>query len=109
MKTNYKLQPLMSTLAAARRQKRLSQADAGKKSGVGQAHWSRIESGSIDVRLSSMIDITRALGLELMLVPKEYVPAVKALIHQGAEADEFEEDQAAYSIEEDEEDSKEVQ
>lgn len=109
MKPNYKLQPLISTLAAARRQKNLSQADAGKKSGVGQAHWSRIENGSIDVRLSSMIDMTRALGLELMLVPKEYVPAVKAIIHHRSESDEFEEDQAAYSIEENEEDSKEVQ
>jgi HTH-type transcriptional regulator / antitoxin HipB len=97
---NHKLQPLMTAVAKARRNQKLSQADAGKKSGVGQAHWSRIENGTIDVRLSSMIDITRALGYELMLIPKELVPAVKAIL-QSSLTQDFEEDQPAYSLDDD--------
>jgi DNA-binding Xre family transcriptional regulator len=42
------------------------------------ANLSRIENGK-DLRVSTLLDIARTLGLEPMLVPKMYVPSVRAL------------------------------
>jgi hypothetical protein len=43
------------------------------------ANLSRIENGK-DLRVSTLLDIARTLGLEPMLVPKMYVPSVRALL-----------------------------
>lgn len=73
------LQPLISELAAARRQAKLSQRALGAKTGLAQSHVSKIERGTVDPQLSNLLEIARSLGLELMLVPKRLVPAVRAL------------------------------
>lgn len=73
------LQPLITELAAARREARLSQRALGRKIGLAQSHVSKIERGAVDPQLSNLLEIARALGLELMLVPRRLVPAVRAL------------------------------
>jgi hypothetical protein len=40
---------------------------------------SKIERAAVDPQVSSLIEIARVLGLELMFVPKQLVPAVQAL------------------------------
>ncbi|MDE2261214.1 MAG: helix-turn-helix transcriptional regulator [Gammaproteobacteria bacterium] len=77
MKTT--LHPILKELATARREARISQRALGKKIGLAQSHVSKIERGSVDPQLSNLLEIARALGLELMLVPKRLVPAVRAL------------------------------
>ena len=74
------LQPLIEELAAARRRAKLSQRALGAKVGVAQSHISKIERGAVDPQLSNLLEISRALGLELMLVPSRLVPAVRALV-----------------------------
>ena len=78
-----------------RQQQRLTQADLAVKVRLPQGHISRIERGLSDIRISSLIELARALGLELMLVPKEYVPAVLALVNSMSTEDSQE---PAYSL-----------
>lgn len=73
------LQPIVAELATARREAKLSQRALGKKIGLAQSHVSKIERGTVDPQLSNLLEMARALGLELMLVPKRLVPAVRAL------------------------------
>ena len=73
------LQPLVAELVMARREAKLSQRALGSKIGLAQSHISKIERGAVDPQLSSLIEMARALGLELTLVPKGLLPAIRAL------------------------------
>jgi transcriptional regulator with XRE-family HTH domain len=73
------LQHIVVTLIARRHQVGLSQRALGAKVGLAQSHISKIERAAVDPQLSSLVEITRALGLELMLIPTPLVPAVQAL------------------------------
>lgn len=68
------------TLLEARKRKGLSQRALADLAGVPQSHISKIESGAVDLRLSSLIELSRALGLELELVPRSAVPAVQSIV-----------------------------
>jgi transcriptional regulator with XRE-family HTH domain len=74
-----KLHPIVSALAAARHGAGLSQRALAAKVGIAQSHLSKIERAAVDPQISSLMDIARVLGLELMLVPKQLVPALQAL------------------------------
>lgn len=50
--------------------------------GVPQAQISRIESNIIDLRLSSLVAIASALDLEIALVPRKAMPAIKSITRQ---------------------------
>lgn len=70
---------LAEQLKAARSENGLSQRALGQRVGAPQSHISKIESGQVDIKTSSLIELARALGLEPMLVPRRLVPAVEAL------------------------------
>ncbi len=76
---NYSTQSIAEALKAARTRKGLSQRALGALSGVPQAHISKIEQNAVDLRLTSLLAIAHALGLELVLVPKKAVPAVQSI------------------------------
>jgi transcriptional regulator with XRE-family HTH domain len=76
---------LALSLRTAREIKQLSQRDLSARTGLPQAQISQIESGSISPRLVTLMELARALDLELMLVPRKFVPAVEA-ITRGAES-----------------------
>jgi transcriptional regulator with XRE-family HTH domain len=69
-----------AALRAARKEKRFSQRELSAKTGVPQSHISKIEQGAVDLQLSSLIELARALGLEIMTVPRKLVPAVQAIV-----------------------------
>jgi transcriptional regulator with XRE-family HTH domain len=71
---------IVKNLREARLRKGFSQRELSAKSGVPQSHISRIESGAVDLRVSSLIALARVLDLELELVPKNAVPAVKSIV-----------------------------
>jgi transcriptional regulator with XRE-family HTH domain len=68
-----------ATLKKARLEKKLSQRELSEKVGMPQSHISKIESGLVDLQTSSLIELSRILELELMLVPRILVNTVQAL------------------------------
>ena len=50
-----------------------------------QSHISKIESGVVDLRLSSLISLARVLDLELAFVPRKIMPAVRSIVRSGAQ------------------------
>jgi transcriptional regulator with XRE-family HTH domain len=84
---SYTLEYITDALQIARKGKKLSQRALSAKINVPQSHISKIESGVVDLQTSSLIEIARALDLELMLIPRSLVPTVKSLsrgaVHDG--------------------------
>jgi transcriptional regulator with XRE-family HTH domain len=78
---------VLKNLKEARKRKGFSQRVLSAKSGVPQSHISKIESGAVDLRVSSLIALARVLDLELELVPKEIVPAIKSMMRSSTYSD----------------------
>lgn len=72
---------IASRLKEARQTKKLSQRALSIKTGVPQGHLSKIENGATDLQTSSLIEIARALDLELMLVPRNLVATFNSLLY----------------------------
>lgn len=66
-------------LKAAREAKGLSQRALSDLIGMPQSHISRIEKGGVDLRLSSLVELARALDLEVTLVPRKNLSAVRSI------------------------------
>lgn len=94
----YATEQITKALRAAREGKGLSQRALARLAGVPQSHISKIESGAVDLRLSSLVEIARALDLEVTLVPRKSLPAVQSVIRGGEVAHAV---KPAYSLEED--------
>lgn len=73
---------IVETLKAAREARGLTQRALASRVGLPQSHISKIESGGVDIRLGSLIELARVLELELELVPRKAVPAVESIIRQ---------------------------
>lgn len=76
----YATEDIAQSLKKARENKGLSQRDLSTLSGVPQSHISKIESNNVDLRLSSLATLAHALDLELELVPRITVPAVRSIV-----------------------------
>ena len=76
---SYATEQIAETLRKAREQKGLSQRALSARAGVPQSHISKIENNAVDLRTSSLTAIAHALDLELALVPRKAVPAVKSV------------------------------
>jgi transcriptional regulator with XRE-family HTH domain len=79
---SYTAEAFARSLRRARLQKGWSQRDLSGKAGIPQAHISRIESGAVDVKVSTLVELARLLDLELVLAPRASLPAVEALIRE---------------------------
>lgn len=55
----------------------LTQKQLGERTGIPQSHISKIEKGGVDIKLSSLTEIGRALELEIQLVPRQALSAVE--------------------------------
>jgi transcriptional regulator with XRE-family HTH domain len=73
------LKLIAEQIKAAREGKGLSQRALAERVGIPQGHISRIENANVDLQASSLIQIARALDLELMLIPRNALPAIEAL------------------------------
>ena len=71
------------TLRAARRARKLSQAEVADAAGLSRMTVQKLEAGSVDARISTLVELVRALGLELTLVPRELAPAVETFVRSG--------------------------
>lgn len=75
----YKVQQIAEALKNARKAKGISQRELSNVVSVPQSHISKIEGNGVDLRLSSLIEIARALDLEVELVPRKQLPAVRMI------------------------------
>jgi transcriptional regulator with XRE-family HTH domain len=80
----YKGELITHQLRAVREAAGISQRELSARSGLTQSHISQIERGATEPGLSSLIDVARALELELILVPKKLVPAVRGIVRTSA-------------------------
>ena len=83
----YQIEHIAASLKAARKAKGLNQTELGNKTGLPQSHISKIESGRTDLKLSSLIELSRILDLEFVLVPRKLLPAVQSIIRNTAAHD----------------------
>ncbi len=100
----YDIEFIVSALRIAREARGLSQRELSAKSGVPQGHISKIENNVVDLRVSSLVALARALGLEPMLVSRKFIPAVQLIVSNAPQDgnDDTESVRPAYRLEEDE-------
>jgi transcriptional regulator with XRE-family HTH domain len=82
---NTAIDEIAAGIKAARAAKGFTQKQLGERVGLPQSHISKIESGSVDLQLSSLIEIARALSLELKLVPRKTLPAIESVVRSQRE------------------------
>lgn len=70
---------LRAEIRAARLAKGWSQLELGGKVGLAQKHISGIETGKVVPRFDTMLDLLRALDLDLVVVPRALTPVVSSL------------------------------
>jgi transcriptional regulator with XRE-family HTH domain len=71
--------PVGHLIALERQRQGISQGELARRLGVSQANLSRIERGA-DLRFSTLLDVTRALGMEPMIVPKSAVGVLRSML-----------------------------
>jgi len=71
---------IIHSLKKARAAAGLSQRALAGRVGLTQAHISRIESGLVDLQISTLAELAHALGLEVRFLPRATVPLVDALV-----------------------------
>lgn len=76
-------------LKAARKARQLTQEQVAEMAGISRPRYREIEAGSSAARTTTLINIARALGLELMLIPQAMVPAVDALLRPHDDLDDL--------------------
>ena len=77
--TPYAIRNLTQILREARLTGGDSQKELAERAGLGQNRLALIETGEVDLRASTLIQLARALDFELVLVPRRLLPAVQSL------------------------------
>ena len=81
---DYNIEEIIQAIKKARSDKGLSQRALSAKAGLPQSHISKIEQGDVNFKLSTLIDLARALDLEIKLVPRKLVPAVNSITRKSS-------------------------
>lgn len=71
---------MRQALASARRGRKWSQLELGRRIGLPQVHISAIESGKVTPRFNTLLDLVRVLDFDLLLIPRPLVPAVQSMV-----------------------------
>src|SRR3546814_11525452 len=74
---------LVSELEALRKAAGLTQGQLADRAGLNRMTVQRLESGSLDPRVSTLLEMARAMGMELMLVPQSLRQEVHGFIQSG--------------------------
>jgi transcriptional regulator with XRE-family HTH domain len=83
------LREIGQLLKATRKGRHLTQEQVADMAGISRPRYREIEVGSSAARTTTLINIARALGLELMLIPQAMVPAVDALLRPHDDVDDL--------------------
>lgn len=80
----YKTEHITQQIRAAREARSMSQRELSARSGLTQSHISQIERGTMEPGLASLVDVTRALDLEIVLAPKKLMPAIGSILDSAS-------------------------
>ncbi|WP_411780198.1 helix-turn-helix domain-containing protein [Bradyrhizobium sp. UFLA01-814] len=58
-----------------------------ERAGISRPRYRDIEQGNAAARATTLINVARALGMELMLMPQAMVPGVNALLRPSEDED----------------------
>jgi transcriptional regulator with XRE-family HTH domain len=72
---------LGEALRQARLAAKLTQQQVADLAGIARLRYGDIENGRAAARATTLINVARALGLEMLLIPQAMVPAVRALMN----------------------------
>jgi transcriptional regulator with XRE-family HTH domain len=75
---------LLNELQHARRAAGLTHELLAQRAGLSRMTVQRTEAGKIDPRLSTLLELARALGMDLMLVPKTLRPELEDFVQSGS-------------------------
>ncbi|WP_244562660.1 helix-turn-helix domain-containing protein [Agrobacterium fabrum] len=84
MIVTYKTEHITQQLRAAREGQKVSQRELSARSGLTQSHISQIERGTMEPGLGSLVDVARALNLEIILAPKKLMPAIRNILDSSS-------------------------
>jgi predicted transcriptional regulator len=68
--------------------RRWTQTELGRRVGLPQEHISVIETGKVVPRFDTLLELVRILERDLILVPRQLVPAVRAMARGKAGDDQ---------------------
>ena len=74
---------LLDELQSARKASGLTHDMLAQRAGLSRMTVQRTEAGNIDPRLSTLLVMARALGMDLMLVPKSLRPDLEDFVRSG--------------------------
>lgn len=74
---------LASSLAAVRKAQQMTQADLAQRAGLSRMAVQRTETGDVDPRFSTLAEMARVLGMEIIAVPAALRPELQAFIQSG--------------------------
>lgn len=75
---------LIRQLTSTRKAQKRTQAELAESAGLSRMTVQRMESGGLDPRLSSLHELARVMGLELVAVPTALRASVQVLIDAAA-------------------------
>jgi transcriptional regulator with XRE-family HTH domain len=82
------LKDLGQHLRAARIAARLSQEEVALRADISRPRYRDIETGAAAARATTLVNVARALGLEMMLIPQAMVPAIEAMLQPADDDDD---------------------
>lgn len=105
--TVHAITQLTSRIKQSRLERQWSQTELGERVGLNQKNVSRIEASKQDLRTSTLVELARAVGLELMLVPRAMVPAIQSILR--TETLDPGEERPLYSLDDDDDEDDDVE
>jgi len=75
--------PLIEGVRRARKAAGMTQGQLAAQAGLSRLTVHRVEQGEIDPKLSTLLEMVRALGMELLLVPAVLRPELEAFVRAG--------------------------
>jgi transcriptional regulator with XRE-family HTH domain len=96
--------PLLKELGLHFRKARLaaglSQEQIAKRANISRPRYRDIETGAAAARATTLVNVARALGMEMMLIPQAMVPVVQSMLEPANDDD----DRPAFTSEVEQED-----
>lgn len=74
---------LITSLTLARKAAQLTQAQLAERAGLSRMTVQRLEGGDLDPRYSTLTEMARVLGMDLIAVPSSLRPSLQAFIQAG--------------------------